>query len=117
MRLPNLARLIELVCPSLTQNAHVKAAVPLGFLYDCCQCVCKVLEQGVLLLHLHAQNTVQELPNIVVVCEKYNKNKKKVNNSKSTNCLHPVQGSFPSRTFVKGHHTRSFFKSYKTHSY
>ena len=75
MRLLNLhTLLVEQVCPSLTQNAHVKSAIPLGLLYDCRQCVCKVLEQGVLLLHLHAQNTVEELSNVVVVCEKKNNN-------------------------------------------
>lgn len=52
----------------LTQNAHVKSAILLGFLDHCCQCVRKVLEQGILLLDLHAQNTVQELSNVVVVC-------------------------------------------------
>ncbi len=52
----------------LTQNAHVVSAVLLGFLDNCSKCVRKVLEQGVLLLDLHAQNTVQVLPNVVVVC-------------------------------------------------
>lgn len=53
---------------TLTQNAHVKSAILLGFLDNCCQCVRKVLEQGILLLDRHAQNTVQELSDVVVVC-------------------------------------------------
>ena len=52
----------------LTQNAHVVSAVLLGLCDDCRQRVGKVLEQGVLLVDLHAQNTVQELPDVVVVC-------------------------------------------------
>lgn len=52
----------------LTKNAHVVSAVLLGLLDDGSQRVSEVLEQGVLLVDLHAQNTVQELPNVVVVC-------------------------------------------------
>lgn len=54
----------------LTENAHVISATLLGFLNNCGQCVRKVLEQGILLLDLHAQNTVQELPHVVVICSK-----------------------------------------------
>ena len=39
---------------SLTKNAHVISAVLLGFLYDGRQRVGEILEQGVLLLDLHA---------------------------------------------------------------
>lgn len=52
----------------LTKNTHIISAIPLCFLYNCCQCVRKILEQRVLLMDLHAQNTVQELPDVVVVC-------------------------------------------------
>jgi len=54
----------------LTQNAHVISATLLGFLNNGCQCVREVLEHGVLLLDLHPQNTVQELPHVVVVCSR-----------------------------------------------
>lgn len=54
----------------LTKNSHVISAIPLGFLYDCCQCVREILEQSVLLMDLHAQNTVQELSDVVVVCSR-----------------------------------------------
>lgn len=54
----------------LTKNPHVISAVPLCFLYDCCQRVREILEQSVLLMDLHAQNTVQELANVVVVCSR-----------------------------------------------
>lgn len=54
----------------LTKNAHIISAVPLCFLYDCCQRVREVLEQSVLLMDLHAQNTVQELADVVVVCSR-----------------------------------------------
>lgn len=50
-----------------TQNAQVKSAILLGFLYDCRQGVRKVLEQSVLLLDRHSQNTIEELPDVVVV--------------------------------------------------
>lgn len=52
----------------LTKNTHIISAIPLCFLYHCCQCVREILEQSVLLMDLHAQNTVQELPDVVVVC-------------------------------------------------
>lgn len=52
----------------LTKNPQVISAIPLCFLYHCCQCVREILEQSVLLMDLHAQNTVQELPDVVVVC-------------------------------------------------
>lgn len=52
----------------LTKNPHIISAVSLCLLYDCCQCVREILEQSVLLMDLHAQNTVQELANVVVVC-------------------------------------------------
>lgn len=54
----------------LTKNPHIISAVPLCFLYDCCQCVREILEQSVLLMDLHAQNTVQELADVVVVCSR-----------------------------------------------
>lgn len=58
---------VQQVGPRLTQNAHVISAVPLGFRDDGREGVGKVLEQRVLLLHLHAQDTVQELADVVVV--------------------------------------------------
>lgn len=54
----------------LTQNPHIVSAVPLCFLYDCCQRVREILEQSVLLVDLHAQNTVQELADVVVICSR-----------------------------------------------
>lgn len=50
-----------------TQNAQVKSAILLSFLNDCRQGVRKVLEQSVLLLDRHSQNTIKELPDVVVV--------------------------------------------------
>lgn len=50
-----------------TQNAQVKSAILFGFLDDCRQGVRKVLEQSVLLLDRHSQNTIEELPDVVVV--------------------------------------------------
>lgn len=56
--------------PSFTQNAQVKSAILLCFLNDCRQRVRKVLEQSILLLDCHSQNTIEELPDVVVVWEK-----------------------------------------------
>jgi len=51
----------------LTHDAHVPAATLLGLQDDGGERGGEVLEQGVLQHHLHTQQTVQELADVVVV--------------------------------------------------
>ena len=44
----------------------VVSARPLGLLYDGSECVGEIFEQEVLLLHMHAEDSVQELAHLVV---------------------------------------------------
>lgn len=56
----------------LTQNAHVPATASLGIKNDGRQGVVEVLKEGVLQIRLHAQQSVQELADVLVVCQKKN---------------------------------------------
>lgn len=53
----------------LTQNAHVPAAASLGVQDDGRQGAVEVLKESVLKVCLHAQQPVQELADVLVVCQ------------------------------------------------